>query len=52
MPPDYVKHYLENAQICKEHNIELVCKLLSEDDAFYKAVINYSRSARRDANWQ
>lgn len=52
MPSDYVEHYLKNAQICKEHNIKLVCELLSEDEAFYKAVMNYSKSARRDVDWQ
>lgn len=52
MPLDHVGRYLQYAQTNKEHNIKLVCELLSEDDAFYKAVVNYSKTARRDVNWQ
>ena len=51
MPSDDVKHYLEKAKIIKEHNIKTICELLRDDEAFCKAVVNYSKSARSDADW-
>lgn len=52
MPSDYVECYPKHTQRNKEHNILVITTLLAEDEAFYKAVVNYARSARRDAPWQ
>ena len=50
----YVKHYINAAQINenkKAQNIKIICELLWADDAFYKAVTEYTKSARRDIVW-
>lgn len=51
MPPDYMK-CLVHTQRNKEHNISVITTLFAEDESFYKAVLNYAQSARRDAPWQ
>jgi hypothetical protein len=52
MPIKYVECYPKHTQRDKEHNISVISTLLEGDEAFYKAVVNYARSARRDAPWQ
>lgn len=48
MPPEDMECYSKR----KQHNISVVTTLLEGDEDFYKAVVNYSKSARRGAPWQ
>jgi len=54
MPADYVEQYRKAAKIdekSKAQTVKKVCEVLWSDDAFYKAVVNYAQTARRDIDW-
>jgi len=54
MPADYVEQYRNAAKIdekSKAQTVKKVCEVLWSDDAFYKAVVNYAQTARRDIDW-
>lgn len=55
MPLDYVEQYRNAAKIdekSKAQTVKIICELLWSDAAFYKAVVNYAQTARRDIDWQ
>jgi len=55
MPTNYAMRYRDAAQITekdKAQKIKKVCELLWADDDFFKAIVRYAQTARRDIDWQ